>query len=128
LVGKDAGELIGQACGVRIVPDAAEGIAGADCLIDFTHPAGTLAHLEQCLAKGVRMVIGTTGLSASELARIRAAAEELPIVLAPNMSAGVNVAFKLAETAAARERSASAIRRRSGFTPFAAATSSASTP
>jgi 4-hydroxy-tetrahydrodipicolinate reductase len=100
LIGKDAGELVGQACGVRIVPDLAEGIAGADCLIDFTRPGGTLAHLEQCLAKGVRMVIGTTGLSASELARIRAAAEKLPIVFAPNMSIGVNVAFKLAETAA----------------------------
>lgn len=100
LVGKDAGELVGHPCGVRIVSDLTEGFAGADCLIDFTRPEGTLAHMEQCLRKGVRMVIGTTGFSVGELARIEAAAEKIPIMFAPNMSVGVNVAFKLAETAA----------------------------
>jgi len=100
LVGKDAGELVGRPCGVRIVSDLAEGIAEADGLIDFTRPEGTLAHMEQCLRKSVRMVIGTTGFSVGELARIEAAAEKIPIIFAPNMSVGVNVAFKLAETAA----------------------------
>jgi 4-hydroxy-tetrahydrodipicolinate reductase len=100
LIGKDAGELVGHPCGVRIVSDLAEGVAGADCLIDFTRPEGTLAHMEQCLRKGVRMVIGTTGFSARELALIEAAAEKIAIMFAPNMSVGVNVAFKLAETAA----------------------------
>ena len=100
LIGKDAGELVGRPCGVRIVSDLADGVAGADCLIDFTRPEGTLAHMEQCLRKGVRMVIGTTGFSAGEFARIEAAAKKIPIMFAPNMSVGVNVAFKLAETAA----------------------------
>jgi len=100
LIGKDAGELVGHPCGIRIVSDLADGVAGADCLIDFTRPEGTLAHMEQCLRKGVSMVIGTTGLSVGEFAGIEAAAAKIPIMFAPNMSVGVNVAFKLAETAA----------------------------
>ena len=100
LIGKDAGEQVGHPCGVRIVSDLADGVAGADCLIDFTHPEGTLAHMEQCLRKGVSMVIGTTGFSVGEFAGIEAAAAKIPIMFAPNMSVGVNVAFKLAETAA----------------------------
>jgi len=48
----------------------------------------------------VSMVIGTTGFSAGEFAGIEAAAAKIPIMFAPNMSVGVNVAFKLAETAA----------------------------
>src|SRR5438309_9842435 len=75
-------------------------VAEVDCLIDFTRPEGTLAHLEQCLKKGVRMVIGTTGFSAEQEERIAAAAGKIAIVKAPNMSAGVNVAFRLVETAA----------------------------
>ncbi len=99
-VGRDAGELAGRSCGLKIVSDPANAVAGADCLIDFTRPEGTLAHVEHCLKKGVRMVIGTTGFSAQQNERIAAAAGRIAIVLAPNMSAGVNVAFKLAETAA----------------------------
>src|SRR2546428_464551 len=99
-IGRDAGELVGNPCGVKVVSDPANAVAGADCLIDFTRPEGTLAHVEQCVKKGVRMVIGTTGFSAQQNERIAEAAAKIAIVLAPNMSAGVNVAFKLAETAA----------------------------
>ena len=99
-IGRDAGELAGNPCGVKIVSDPASAVAGADCLIDFTRPEGTLEHVEHCLKKGVRMVIGTTGFSAQQNERIAEAAAKIAIVLAPNMSAGVNVAFKLAETAA----------------------------
>ena len=100
VIGKDAGELVGRPCGVKIAPSFADGVAKGDCLIDFTRPEGTLAHLEQCLKKGVRMVIGTTGFSAEQEGRIAAAAGKIAIVKAPNMSAGVNVAFRLVETAA----------------------------
>jgi len=100
VVGRDAGELIGRPCGVKVVSDPAKGVAGADCLIDFTRPEGTLGHLEQCLKQGTRMVIGTTGFSARQHERIAAAAKTIAIVQAPNMAVGVNVAFKLAETAA----------------------------
>lgn len=96
LIGKDAGELVGLPSGVKISPEFANG----DCLIDFTRPDGALAHLDQCLAKGMRMVIGTTGFSEPQSERIASAAQRIAIVQAPNMSVGVNLAFALAETAA----------------------------
>jgi len=100
VIGKDAGELIGRPCGVKIASSFADAVAKGDCLIDFTRPEGTLTHLEQCLKKGVRMVIGTTGFSAEQDELIAAAAGKIAIVKAPNMSAGVNVAFRLVESAA----------------------------
>lgn len=99
-LGRDAGEAAGRQCGVRIVSDSAKGLAGADCLVDFTRPEGTLAYLEPCLKSGVRMVIGTTGFSARQHEQIVAAGRTIAIVLAPNMAVGVNLAFRLAETAA----------------------------
>jgi len=96
LIGKSAGELVGLPSAVRISRE----FSGGDCLIDFTRPEGTLANLEQCLARGMRMVIGTTGFSEKEAGRIAEAAKRIAIVRAPNMAVGVNVAFTLAETAA----------------------------
>jgi 4-hydroxy-tetrahydrodipicolinate reductase len=96
LIGRDAGELVGLSGGVKVSSEFAD----ADCLIDFTRPEGALAHLEQCLAGGMRMVIGTTGFSEKQNERIAEAAKRIAIVQAPNMSAGVNLAFRLAETAA----------------------------
>jgi len=69
-------------------------------LIDFTRPEGTLAHLEACRELGVKMVIGTTGLDTAQKETIAAQAAHLAIVLAPNMSVGVNVMLKLLEMAA----------------------------
>lgn len=99
-VGKDAGELVGLPGGVTITADVAAGLAGADCLIDFTRPEGTLHHLGLARAAGCGMVIGTTGLSPEDKAAIAAAAEHIPVVLAPNMAIGVNAVFKLLEVAA----------------------------
>ena len=100
-IGKDAGELVGAACGVPVSSDLEQAVARADCLIDFTRPQGALAHLDACAAAGVRMVIGTTGFSAEQLERIRDASGRIAIVFAPNMAVGVNAVFKLAESAAA---------------------------
>jgi 4-hydroxy-tetrahydrodipicolinate reductase len=80
--------------------DAAKAIGSGDALIDFTRPEGTLAHLAQCVKLGKAMVIGTTGFSAADKAKIDAAAKKVPIVLSPNFAVGVNVVFQLAETAA----------------------------
>ena len=99
-IGKDAGELVGLPCGVKIASGLADGVAKGDCLIDFTRPEGALANVEQCLGRGLRMVIGTTGFSERQNERIASAAKRIAIVQAPNMSAGVNLAFTLAETAA----------------------------
>ena len=89
-----------EADGVRIGPDVAAGVADFDVLIDFTEPGATLAALGPCAAHGRGLVIGTTGFDAAGLDRIRAAADSVPILMAPNMSVGVNVTFRLIEMAA----------------------------
>jgi 4-hydroxy-tetrahydrodipicolinate reductase len=100
LLGKDAGELLGSPCGVRISADVASAIAGAHVLIDFTRPEGTMRHLALCAASGVKMVIGTTGLSPEQKAQIAEAARSLAVVQAPNMSVGVTLMLQLLDTAA----------------------------
>jgi 4-hydroxy-tetrahydrodipicolinate reductase len=83
------------------ITDDLERIAGADAMIDFTRPAGTLQHLDACVRQRIPIVIGTTGFSDDEKKRIAAAAAAIPIVFAPNMSVGVNVTLRLLEVAAA---------------------------
>lgn len=101
LVGRDAGELIGAACGIAVTADFDAALAGnVDCLIDFTRPEGTLAHLEACRRHGVHAVIGTTGFSAGQKQAIASAAQDIPIVFAPNMAVGVNTVFTLLDQAA----------------------------
>jgi 4-hydroxy-tetrahydrodipicolinate reductase len=100
LLGQEAGAFAGKATGVKITSDLRQGLTGAQVLIDFTRPEGTLAHLAVCRELGVRAVIGTTGFSAEHKAAIAAYAEQLAIVLAPNMSVGVNVMLKLVADAA----------------------------
>jgi len=80
--------------------DPRTGLADAQVLIDFTRPEGTLAHLAACRALGVNAVIGTTGFSDAQKAEIAAHAQHIAIVMAPNMSVGVNVVFKLLDMAA----------------------------
>jgi 4-hydroxy-tetrahydrodipicolinate reductase len=99
-LGKDAGELVGAPCGIAITADFDAALASADCLIDFTRPAGTLAHLAACHKRGVSMVIGTTGLEAEQKLLIQDASHSIPIVFAPNMGVGVNLVFKLLDVAA----------------------------
>ena len=98
-IGKDAGELVGTPCGVPVTSDVDAGIARADCLIDFSRPEGTLEHLAICRKHKVAIVIGTTGFSDAGKQTIADAAKEIPVVFAPNMSVGVNVVFKLLDTA-----------------------------
>jgi 4-hydroxy-tetrahydrodipicolinate reductase len=98
-IGRDAAVLAGlPPCGVRISDHLQ--LADCDCLIDFTRPEGTLRHLDACVAAGVAMVIGTTGFDAAGKARIQEAARHISIVFAPNMAVGVNLVFKLLDTAA----------------------------
>jgi 4-hydroxy-tetrahydrodipicolinate reductase len=99
-LGKDAGELVGTPCGVTISDDIESTLTRADCLIDFTRPEGTLKHLEICRRHKVHAVIGTTGMSADQKQAILDAARDIPIVFAPNMAVGVNLVFKLLDTAA----------------------------
>jgi 4-hydroxy-tetrahydrodipicolinate reductase len=97
-LGKDASEF-GGARGVKIGSDVAAALRGADVLIDFTRPEGTLHHLEVCQQLGVNIVVGTTGFNAQQKAVLGAAAQKIGVMFAPNMSVGVNLIFKLLETA-----------------------------
>jgi len=99
-LGGDATAFLGHASGVTITSDLNAGLAGAQVLIDFTRPEGTMAHLARCRESGVKMVIGTTGFSDAQKAEIAAAAKDIAIMMAPNMSVGVNVTLKLLEMAA----------------------------
>lgn len=99
-VGKDAGELIGSRCGVAVTDQPGAALQGCHVLIDFTRPEGTLSHLAICRRMGIKMVIGTTGFDDEQKKSITAAAREIAIVFAPNMSVGVNVTLRLLEVAA----------------------------
>ncbi|MDM0091254.1 MULTISPECIES: 4-hydroxy-tetrahydrodipicolinate reductase [unclassified Variovorax] len=99
-LGTDAAAFLGFTSGVPIVSDLRAGLKGAQVLIDFTRPEGTLAHLAVCRELGVQAVIGTTGFSEAQKAEIAEIAKDIAIVMAPNMSVGVNVTFKLLELAA----------------------------
>ena len=99
-IGTDASAFLGQLSGVHITADLALGLKNAHTLIDFTRPEGTLAHLQVCRALGVNVVIGTTGFTEAQKAEIALIAQDIAIVMAPNMSVGVNVTLKLLEMAA----------------------------
>ena len=99
-LGQDAGAFLGRNTGVAISADLDGALTGADVLIDFTRPEGTLAHLAACARQGVNAVVGTTGFSEAQKAEIGVLAQTVAIVMAPNMSVGVNVVLRLLDVAA----------------------------
>jgi 4-hydroxy-tetrahydrodipicolinate reductase len=99
-IGADAGLLAGMgALGIPVTDRLDQVVDQFDVLIDFTRPEPSLAALKICVENGKRMVIGTTGFSAAEKGLISDAARTIPIMLAPNMSVGVNLSLKLLEIA-----------------------------
>ena len=99
-IGHDATAFLGISSGVLVTADLPAGLANAQVLIDFTRPEGTLAHLRMCRERAVKAVIGTTGFSPPQKAQIAAHAQHVAVLLAPNMSVGVNVVLKLLDVAA----------------------------
>jgi len=99
-IGQDAAAFLGRASGIAIGSDVNAAIRDAHVLLDFSRPEGTLQHLAACRRLGVNAVIGTTGFDAEGRRAIDAAALEVALVFAPNMSVGVNLTFKLIEMAA----------------------------
>lgn len=100
MVGKPLTVLAADAPDLLITADINAALSGADALIDFTRPEGVMTHLAACRVHGVAMVIGTTGLDPTQKATLGAAAQDIPIVFAPNMSVGINLLLKLLDTAA----------------------------
>jgi 4-hydroxy-tetrahydrodipicolinate reductase len=95
-LGGDAGELAGvPRLGVELSSDAARVITAGRVLVEFSVPEATLEHLRLVAAAGARAVIGTTGFSAAQREEIGALGRRAPIMLAPNMSVAVTLAFKL---------------------------------
>ena len=99
-IGQDVGRLaLGEPNGVMVENDLRNCIVSAKAIIDFTSPEATVGHAGVAAQSGIPLVIGTTGLSAEQREKIVAAAADVPIVLAPNMSIGVNLLFFLARHA-----------------------------
>jgi len=99
-LGQEAAAFLGRAGSTPITADLRAGLAAAQVLIDFTRPEGTLAHLAVCRELGLKAVIGTTGFNDAQKAQIAEHAQHIAIMMAPNMSVGVNVVLKLLDVAA----------------------------
>lgn len=95
-VGKDVGEVVGlPGKNIKIAASLAEVLPLGDVLIDFTHPEVSLEHLQVAAPAGKAVVIGTTGFAAAQIDEIKKLAQKTRVVLAPNMSVGVNLMFKV---------------------------------
>ncbi len=100
-IGKDAGILAGiNKLDVSVVDDLSAVTDQFDVLIDFTRADASMKAIEICRQAGKKIVIGTTGYSEEQKLVIQKAAEDVAIVLAPNMSVGVNLSLKLLEMTA----------------------------
>jgi 4-hydroxy-tetrahydrodipicolinate reductase len=101
LLGADAGELAGVGkLGVEITSDFGAAIALSDVIVDFTLPEVTMELIPHCIESQCRIVIGTTGFGDEQKSLIEQAGEQVAIVLAPNMSVGVNLSLKLLDITA----------------------------
>ena len=100
-IGKDIGEVAGIGNkGVVVLDDPAKAFETCDVAIDFTTPASSIFTLNAAVNKGKSVVVGTTGFSPEQRKEIEQIGKEIPCVVAPNMSIGVNVLFKLVADAA----------------------------
>lgn len=95
-LGSDAGEHAGAGTlGVPLTDDRNQALNEAQVAIDFTLPSALVGNLEACVQTGTPLVVGTTGLSSAHYTALEAAAREIPLVYARNMSVGVNVFLSL---------------------------------
>jgi 4-hydroxy-tetrahydrodipicolinate reductase len=96
LIGRDVGSIAGSGeSGVELREDISEAAEGADVLIDFTTPECTMHNIRTIAKTGQAMVIGTTGITGQNREELEGLAQSIRCVMSPNMSAGVNVLFKV---------------------------------
>jgi 4-hydroxy-tetrahydrodipicolinate reductase len=105
-IGKKLSDILMNPSLAIEIKDDPELIKEADVLIEFTNPAVTIEHLGLALKYKKALVVGTTGLGPEQLNKIKEAAADIPIVFSPNMSVGVNLAFRLVKEAAQKLGSA----------------------
>ena len=89
-----------ESSAVRIQDVAEMDPGGFDVLIDFSTPDGATCALERCAEAGKAAVVGTTGFDGAQRERIKAMSASIPLVIAPNMSLGMNMCFQLLKYAA----------------------------
>jgi len=95
-IGKDVGEVIGIGkTDITLSDDLGKIIDDADVVISFTTPEASLEHLKTAAQKKKAMVIGTTGFSKEGIQSVKELSQSIPVVMAPNMSVGVNLLFKV---------------------------------
>jgi len=95
-LGRDAGTAAGLGeIGLPLAGSLEEVLEAGQVVIDFTQPGASLDNMAKAAAAGRAMVVGTTGFSAADLEKIRDLTGRTPLVLAPNMSVGVNLLFKI---------------------------------
>ena len=100
VLGQDIGLLAGcSELGVAVSTVSQAALRGVEVVIDFSVPKATESLLDYCTAQSLGLVIGTTGLNDQQMNLITHVAREIPILIAPNMSVGVNVTFHLIEHA-----------------------------
>ncbi len=100
LLGHDAGTIAGiNSIGINIISNLEEVIEGSDALVDFTNPEATLDNLKSVKKYGKAIVIGTTGFTEDQISIIKEYSNNIPVVLSPNMSQGVNILFYLVKKA-----------------------------
>ncbi|MCR9258026.1 MAG: 4-hydroxy-tetrahydrodipicolinate reductase [Alphaproteobacteria bacterium] len=100
-VGQDVSALIGGDARGVACSDALDALAGCDVVIDFTTAATTEAMIGDIAAKGLPIVVGTTGLSASGQSALERAAQTVPVLQASNTSLGVTILKNIVEKVAA---------------------------
>ncbi|MEO8320720.1 MAG: 4-hydroxy-tetrahydrodipicolinate reductase [Bradyrhizobium sp.] len=102
LLGKDAGVLAGlPANGVELSADLWNLSANADGILDFTVPGATIANVAIAAQRGLVHIVGTTGLSASDMAVIKSVTSRAVVVQSGNMSLGINLLAALVKRVAA---------------------------
>jgi 4-hydroxy-tetrahydrodipicolinate reductase len=95
-LGDDAGETAGCGrAGLPITDDVAVLLDRGEVVVDFSAPEATLQHLRTVAQHRRAMVIGTTGFSAAQLEELKSLASQVPCVVSPNMSVGVNLIYKV---------------------------------
>lgn len=101
IIGSDASSIAGlEAAGVLVTDNPEQAFKEADVIIDFSVAKASVANVELAAALGQAIVVGTTGFSGGQREKIKQASEKTAVVLAPNMSVGVNLLLRLVSEAA----------------------------
>jgi len=102
-IGRDLGVCLGYGTiGTLLTSDITTLSCNESVVVDFSSPQNTVALLDKLAATSAAIVIGTTGLTEADTAKIHTFAKDHPVVFSPNMSLGINLLFYITELVASR--------------------------